>query len=199
MERCYQKSGFASGWCWARRYNPAKALGKERCITCRSMENAREISRANGKIREVLIYGNRHVKASIVAQMVKNPPAMQETGVWSLGREDPLEEGMAIHSSILAWKIPWTKEPGGPWSRKDSDMRVTKIFTLKACPCRASADGRVQASVDCSLESQNQSPSAWVTSQLIWSWYKCRYLFFFIIFPLSSYYKILSVGPCAIE
>ena len=44
--------------------------------------------------------------------MVKNPPAMQETRVPSLGQEDPLEEVMAIHSSILAWRIPWTKEPG---------------------------------------------------------------------------------------
>ena len=45
--------------------------------------------------------------------MVKNLPAMQETGVQSLGLEDPLEKEMAIHSSILAWRIPWTGEPGG--------------------------------------------------------------------------------------
>ena len=45
--------------------------------------------------------------------MVKNLPAMQETQVQSLGQEDPLEKGMAIHSSILAWRIPWTKELGG--------------------------------------------------------------------------------------
>ena len=44
--------------------------------------------------------------------MEKNPPAMQETGVQSLGGEDPLEEEMATHSSILAWEIPWTEEPG---------------------------------------------------------------------------------------
>ena len=50
--------------------------------------------------------------ASPVAQMIKNLPAMQETRVWSLGREDPLEKGMAIHSSILAWKILWIEEPG---------------------------------------------------------------------------------------
>jgi len=50
-------------------------------------------------------------QASLVAQMVKNLPAMQETCVRSLGREDPLEKGMAIHSS-LAWEIPWTEEPG---------------------------------------------------------------------------------------
>ena len=45
--------------------------------------------------------------------MVKNLPAMQKTQVLSLGQEDPLEEGMATHSSSLAWRIPWTEEPGG--------------------------------------------------------------------------------------
>ena len=47
-----------------------------------------------------------------VAQMVKNLPAMQETWVRILGQEDPLEKEMATHSSILAWRIPWTEEPG---------------------------------------------------------------------------------------
>ena len=51
--------------------------------------------------------------ASQVAQMVTNQPAMKETPVCSLGQEDPLEEGMATHSSILAWRILWTEEPGG--------------------------------------------------------------------------------------
>ena len=55
----------------------------------------------------IYIYG-----ASLIAQSVKNPPAMQETWVQSLGREDPLEKEMATHSSILAWKIAWTEEPG---------------------------------------------------------------------------------------
>ena len=50
--------------------------------------------------------------ASLVAQMVKNLPAMRETWVRSLGWEDPLEEGVATHSSILAWRIPWTEEAG---------------------------------------------------------------------------------------
>ena len=48
-----------------------------------------------------------------MAQTVKNLPAMQEIRVQSLGREDPLEKGMATHSSILAWRTPWTEEPGG--------------------------------------------------------------------------------------
>ena len=51
--------------------------------------------------------------ASPVAQMVKNLPAIQETWVRFLGREDPLEEGTATHSGILSWRIPWTEEPGG--------------------------------------------------------------------------------------
>ena len=49
---------------------------------------------------------------SLVAQMVKNLPAVWETRVWSLGQEDPLEKGMATHSSVLAWRIPWIEEPG---------------------------------------------------------------------------------------
>ena len=53
------------------------------------------------------------LKTSLVAQMVKNLPAMWETWVQSLGWEEPLEEGMAIHSSVLTWRIPWTEEPGG--------------------------------------------------------------------------------------
>ena len=48
-----------------------------------------------------------------MAQMVKNLPAVWETQVPSLGQEDPLEKGIATHSSILAWRIPWTEEPGG--------------------------------------------------------------------------------------
>ena len=48
-----------------------------------------------------------------MAQRVKNPPAMRERQLRSLGREDPLEEGTATHSSILAWEIPWTEEAGG--------------------------------------------------------------------------------------
>ena len=51
--------------------------------------------------------------ASLVAQMVKNPLAMRETWVQSLGGEDPQEEGMATDSSILSWRVPWTEEPGG--------------------------------------------------------------------------------------
>ena len=63
----------------------------------------------SGEIRAEFI----GIRVSLVAQTVKNPPAMQETQVQSLGQEDPLEEDMATQSSILAWRIPWTEAPGG--------------------------------------------------------------------------------------
>ena len=64
-----------------------------------------------------------------MSQLVKNPPAVQETQVQSLGGEDPLKKEMATHRSILAWKIPWTESLAGysPWGRKESDTtKATK-------------------------------------------------------------------------
>ena len=63
--------------------------------------------------------------------MVKNLPAMQETWIGSLGQANPLDKGMATHSIIHTWRIPWTEEPGrlySPWGRKESNM--TKQLTL---------------------------------------------------------------------
>ena len=65
---------------------------------------------------------------SLVAQTVKNMPAMQETRVQSLGQEDPLEKGMATHSSILSRRITWTEEPSSPWSHKE--LHTTEQLTL---------------------------------------------------------------------
>ena len=71
---------------------------------------------------------------SLVAQMVKNPPVKHETGVQSPDQEDPLEKGMATYSSVPAWRIPWTEEPGSysPWGCKESDKteRLTLSFSL---------------------------------------------------------------------
>ena len=77
-------------------------------------------------------------RASLVAQLVKNPPAMWETCVRSLGREDPLEKEMATHSSILAWRIPRTEGLGGLQSmgHKESDTTKRLHFTslqVKSC------------------------------------------------------------------
>ena len=72
-------------------------------------------------------------RASLVAQVVKKLPSMQETCVWSLGREEPLEKRMATHSSILAWRIPWTGEPSGLQSIRSQRVRqdwVSNIFTF---------------------------------------------------------------------
>ena len=67
----------------------------------------------------------RSNKASLLAQLVKKLPAVQETWVQSLGREDPLEKEMATHSSILAWEIPWTEEPGGLQSMGLQELDMT--------------------------------------------------------------------------
>ena len=72
----------------------------------------RELISKSQKSSVSLIGGSTMYWASPVAQLVKNMPAMQETWVQSLGREDPLEKGMATHSSILAWRIPRAEEPG---------------------------------------------------------------------------------------
>ena len=62
-------------------------------------------------------------RASPVAQTITNPPAMQKTCVRSLGQEDPLQKGMVTHTSVLAWRIPWTEEPGGLQSTGSQKVR----------------------------------------------------------------------------
>ena len=69
--------------------------------------------------------GNVAYGASLVAQRLKRLPAMQETWVRALGREDPRKKEMATHSSILAWEIPWTEEPGGLQSMGRKESNVT--------------------------------------------------------------------------
>ena len=66
----------------------------------------------------------------LVAQRLKRLPAMQETWVWSLGQEDSLEKEMATHSSILAWRIPWTEEPGGLQSMGSQSRKRLSNFTF---------------------------------------------------------------------
>ena len=88
---------------------PESSAGKE--STC----NAGHPSLIPGSERspgEGIDYPLQYSWASLVAQTGKNPPAMRETWLQSLGWEDPLEEGMTTHSSILAWRIPWTEETG---------------------------------------------------------------------------------------
>ena len=112
--------------------------GKSYPLQCSGLENS----------TDCIVYGVKragHDWATFTslhqqAQMVKNTPAMQETQIQPLGQEDPLEKGMATHSSILAWRIPW-RSPGGynPWGRKDSDTTeqlILSLFTLNRKSCR---------------------------------------------------------------
>ena len=78
-------------------------------------------------------------RASLKAQVVKNLPGMQETWVQSLGQEDPLEKGMATHSCILAWKVPWKEEPGGLQSM-GSPVRKQEIKKYKKTDLQGSYD-----------------------------------------------------------
>ena len=76
----------------------------------KSMQFGKQVYDRSGS----LLYASIYIKwASLVAQMVKNLPAMQETQAQSLGQEDPPEKRIATHSSILKWRVPWTEEPGG--------------------------------------------------------------------------------------
>ena len=82
-----------------------------------------------------LNWTERLERASLVAEMIKNLPTMQESQFWSLGWEDPLEEGMATHTSILAWRIPWMRSLTGysPWGCKELDMteQLTHMHTQR--------------------------------------------------------------------
>ena len=89
---------------------PGSSAGKE--FTC-SAGDPISIPRSGRSAGEGIGYPPQYSWASLVAQLEKYAPAMQGTWVRSLGWEGPLEEGMAMHSSILAWEIPWTEEPGG--------------------------------------------------------------------------------------
>ena len=82
--------------------------------------------------------------ASLVAQTVKNLPAMQETRVRSLGQEDPLEKEMATHFSIFAWRIPWTEEPGDLQSMRSLRVGHNSATNIHTSDVQAHEGSRVQ-------------------------------------------------------
>ena len=105
---------------WTKEPGGLQSMGsqkvRENLATKESACNAGDPSLIPGLGRstgEEIGYSLQYSWASLLAQTVKNPSAMLETWIRSLGWKDPLEKGMAIHSSILAWEIPWTKELGG--------------------------------------------------------------------------------------
>ena len=82
----------------------------------------------------IALYTLNTKRTSLVAQRVKHQSTMWETWVQSLSQEDPLEKEMAIHSSTIAWKIPWTEEPGySPWGRKELDTTEQLHFHFHFC------------------------------------------------------------------
>ena len=113
---------------------PGGSAGKE------SACNAGDPSLIPGSGRspgEGIRYPLQYYWASLVAQTVRNPPAMWETWVRSVGWEDPLEKGIATHFSILAWRIPWAEKPGGLQSMESQRVRhdwVTFTFTFYVHP-----------------------------------------------------------------
>ena len=99
---------------------PGSSAGKESTL---NVGDPGSISGSRRSPGEGTGYPLQYSWASLVAQKVKNLPAMWTTWVRSLGWEDPLEEGMATHSCILAWRIPWTEEPGGLESMESQRVR----------------------------------------------------------------------------
>ena len=100
--------------------------------------------------------------------MAKNLPSMQETRVWSLGQEDPLEKEMATHSNILAWRIPWTEEPGGlratkNWTRLSDSHTHTDIHPW-------SPSSKSPAAAAKSLQSNSVRPHRWQPTRLYHPW-----------------------------
>ena len=113
---------------------PDSSVGKESVCTAGDPSSIPGSGRSAGK---GIGYPLQDSWASLVAQLVKNPPAMKETMVQLLGQEDLPEEGMATHSSILAWRIPWTEKPGrlqAMGSQRQTQMNEqAHIRTQKLC------------------------------------------------------------------
>ena len=118
---------------------PSSSAGKESTCNARYLGLIPGLGRSPG---EGIGYPFQYSWASLVAQTVKNPPAIWETWVWSVGWEDPLEEGMTTYSSILAWRIPWTEElnrlqfmrsqrVGHDWATKHSTASTRNITRIK--------------------------------------------------------------------
>ena len=89
---------------------PDSSVGKESVCNAGNPGLIPGLGRSAG---EGIDYSFQYYLVSLMAQLVKSPPARWKTWVRSLGREDPLQKGTATHSSILAWRIPWTEESGG--------------------------------------------------------------------------------------
>ena len=107
------------------------SAGKE--SACNEGDNS-SIPGLERSVGEGIDYPVQYSPVSLVAQMIENPPAMRETWVWYLGWEDSLEKGTVTHSSILAWRTPWTEEPGRPQSMGCKEFDTTERLSLHFIP-----------------------------------------------------------------
>ena len=124
----------------------------------------------------------RNFMASLVAQLVKNLPAMQKTGVRSLGREDPLEKEMATLSSTLAWRIPWTMEPDGLQSTgSQSQTWLCNSLSLSETLVLYVTCGQKPSSFSHD-NTENRQLYIWK----LWIWFQPKYLYHAFIFFIKS-------------
>ena len=110
--KCHTQTFKSSYWHWG---FPGSSPGKESACYARDPSST---PGSGGSPGEGTGYPLQYSWASLVAQMIRNPPAVWEAWVRALGREDPLEEGMATHSSTFAWRLPWNR--GARWAHEDS-------------------------------------------------------------------------------
>ena len=135
VDQCPLPSRIASGYNPNQKYLllhcsmgfPDSSVGKESTWNVGDPSSIPGLGRSTG---EGIGYPLQYSWASLVAQLVKNLPEMWETWVISLGWEDPLEKGMATYSSMLAWRIPWTEEPGGLQSMGSQRVRYDWASSL---------------------------------------------------------------------
>ena len=109
---------------------PHNSVGKESTCNEGDPGSIPGLGRSSG---DGIGYPLQYPWETLMAQLVENPLAMQETLVRFLGWEDPLEEGMATHSSILAWRIPWTEEPGRLQSMESQSRTQQKQLSMYSC------------------------------------------------------------------
>ena len=136
-------------------------------------------------------------RVSLVAQMVKNPPALQGTWLWSLGWENPLKMGMAIYSSILPWKIPQTEEPGGLQSMRLQKVRHYRQSLKESSQTRLIFDYCPQFSVFSNISIIILSHFVRETSWEGWKISSCEYHLCASsedVYPEVSYYLLSSCG-----
>ena len=146
-------------------------------------------SRARGEFQMMHLNRVRFgVGASLVAQVVKTLPEMQETGVWSLGWEGPLEKGMATHTSILAWRIPWTEEPRGLQSMGSTKNR-TWLSDLRFQALESVVEETLTWSSGALVSGLSSATNSWATAWSQWELIRC-----WIQFESRAYNHYWQIG-----